>query len=568
MKSVLGLLVVAVVACGGERRFPMADPMWKDTDLESVSVRCRTEGTRKDPQHIACAPKPYVSPLYWDGADNLVFRPISEALGVVTSGESVDVNSLDEVPDSAWFTNRVGRGQLTAVQAGTGACKPEQLLDPDAAADGTWVIDKGKTEGSTGGFRITVPGKGKYMVKTEDAADHPERQSAASAIGLAILHAAGYYTSCEQVIYLRSSVLKLQPGLKTQANFTPEAPFDRAALDKLLSTCTKRGTLSRVIASAWVEGHNVGPFRSSGIRADDPNDIIPHENRRELRAMRVFAAWLGRYDAREENALDSWLADKKDVPDSSPGHLIHYQLDTSEALGGDWGDDGTISKRLGKSYVFDWGDTAQDFITFGIPVRSWERVRAMPGREIFGYFNVADFKPDEWKNEYPNIAFSRMTERDAAWAARVIARFTPEMLAAIAGMGKFTDASNTSYLASVLEGRLERVLERYLLRLSPITDLRVEVGARGNEWLCGVDLAEWRNVRDSSRFKYAAQTSGGAPLQVARRPRGGVCVALVHDPRSPYLRVVIDDGVAKGKLVAHLYDRGEFKLAGLERPSP
>jgi hypothetical protein len=193
----------------------------------------------------------------------------------------------------------------------------------------------------------------------------------------------------------------------------------------------------------------------------------------------------------------------------------------------------------------------------------------VPGRALFGYFNVSDFKADAWKNEYPNIAFSRMTERDAAWAARIVAHFTPEMIEALAKLGKFTDASNATYLAGVLEGRLERVLERYLLRLSPITDLRVEAGSSG-QWLCGVDLAEWRHVRAPSLFRYTARTHLGAPLEVARRSGGGICVALLHDARERYKRIVIDDGVAKGKLVAHLYDLGDqgFKLVGLERPAP
>jgi len=56
---------------------------------------------------------------------------------------------------------------------------------------------------------------------------------------------------------------------------------------------------------------------------------------------------------------------------------------------------------------------------------------------------------------------------------------------------------------------------------------------------------------------------------VAREARGRICIALRHTGE-PYFRVTIDDGVARGKLVAHFYDLGDrgFKLVGLERPAP
>jgi hypothetical protein len=153
-----------------------------------------------------------------------------------------------------------------------------------------------------------------------------------------------------------------------------------------------------------------------------------------------------------------------------------------------------------------------------------------------------------------------MTERDAAWMARILARFTPEMVRALAARGDFTDPLQATYLEHVMQGRLDRILDRYLTRLSPMTDVRVE-----GDHLCAVDLAELRGVRDPARFSYRARTPA-ASLWIAREPGGRVCAKLSHTG-ARYLRVTMEDGVATGSLVAHLYDVGDgFKLVGLERP--
>ena len=60
----------------------------------------------------------------------------------------------------------------------------------------------------------------------------------------------------------------------------------------------------RVVASKGITGKDVGPFKYYGTRPDDPNDIHPHEHRRELRAMRVFGAWLNHDDSRAINTRD------------------------------------------------------------------------------------------------------------------------------------------------------------------------------------------------------------------------------------------------------------------------
>ena len=74
----------------------------------------------------------------------MILRPLSGVFAVDPGGESVDVNSVDEVPDSAWFTNRLGTHPLTIDELMLGACDRSLLLNPEAAAEGTWVVDSGK----------------------------------------------------------------------------------------------------------------------------------------------------------------------------------------------------------------------------------------------------------------------------------------------------------------------------------------------------------------------------------------------------------------------------------------
>jgi hypothetical protein len=273
--------------------------------------------------------------------------------------------------------------------------------------------------------------------------------------------------------------------------------------------------------------------------------------------------------------MDTWISERKEPPDSSPGYVRHYYLDTSDCLGSEWNWDG-ISRRLGYSYLLDWGDISQDFITLGIPRRTWDTISRTPGREKFGYFNVANFQPDQWKNEYPNPAFSRMSERDGAWMARILSHFTPEMVSTLAKMGEFTDPGDTAWLTQTLQGRLQKIMERYLTRLSPIADVHVE----GLSDLCAVDLAEQRGLREPSVFHHEARLGEGRPLPVTNRGGGSVCVTLPHvatdgglrdDAQERYVGVTLTDGVARGRLIAWLYDLGPtrgYSLAGIERPEP
>ena len=338
-----------------------------------------------------------------------------------------------------------------------------------------------------------------------------------------------------------------------------------------ISEAGKRGEKRRFQASAWLGGYLLGPFKYEGTRSDDPNDVIPHEDRRDLRGGRLLAAWLHHFDAREQNSMDSWMAVDKANPESSPGWVKHYYLDTSDCLGSLWEWDG-ISRRMGESYLLDFADIGTDFITFGAIERPWERKKFAPKMEMFGYFHWEEFDPERWRNEYPNPAFSRATEHDNAWMARILSRFDRADIAAIVKLGKFTNPEADEFLTEVLEQRLRKIASRYLTRLSPIADVRVDADGR----LCATDLARRRAVRPEAEFRYDATVRsdrGVSSVRVDVAPDGGLCVTLPHvaaDRASPaYVTVTLRNGVAKGPLEVHLYDFGPsagHKLAGLVRP--
>jgi hypothetical protein len=337
-----------------------------------------------------------------------------------------------------------------------------------------------------------------------------------------------------------------------------------------------------MVASQWLPGQTLGPFRYEGTRDDDPNDVVPHEDRRDLRGARVISAWLNHFDSREQNTMSTWLAVNKDDKESSPGHVRHYYIDLGDCFGSEWDWD-DISRRLGHANYLDLGYVAEDFLTLGIIERPWDRARRSKEGDIFGYFSARDFKPDIWRGGYPNPAFARMTELDGAWAARILARFTPANVEAAVRVGDFTQERHTRYLIDQLLLRQRAILDRYLAGLSPIADVRVS----GNAELCGLDLARARGLskpagfRDSARlYAYAGEELDlrASPL-VRPAADGSVCVSLPSvaeaggvpdDAASRYVIVDIQNGFSKGPLRAHLYDLGPlrgYRLVGIERPA-
>ena len=550
-------LALTLLGCASAAHFPLRAPLTQDDDQRPVNK----------------APEEYFSPFAWDGANYMLFHPVARMFAVDPAGPAVNVNAFDEVPNSSWFENRLGERAMTADEITKGPCS-DKVLNPEAP-DGSWLIDKGKDNGANAGFRVNIEGLGKFMLKTDTQAE-PDRATGATAIAARVYHAVGYYSACDTIVYFRPSLLKLKPGLTVTNNQGTTKAFDQKALDGILSQASRRNGLVRMVASSWLPGKPLGPFRYEGTRSDDPNDIIPHEDRRDVRGGRVVAAWLNHFDSREQNTMDVFLPLDKDKKDG-PGFVRHYIIDMGDCFGSQWTVD-AISKRLGTSYIFDAGHVGEDFITLGIRQRPWDRVRLTGG--IFGYFSARDFVPEEWRGEYPNPAFMRMTEADGAWMARILAGFNDELVSAAVKVGKY-DPESERYLTETLIARRRIVLRRYFSKLSPIA--RVNADQQG---VCGIDLARATGTVPNEAMTFRAYLYRGADLAPApSKPRfratvaPGVCLDIPHaafpDGTVPnaaerYLVVDITNGYAPGPLRVHLYDLGErdgYRLVGIERPS-
>lgn len=573
-----GLALTMLTACASSdpRRFPLRDPVWLDEDLSPVAVPCYEEKGEDGKVKSLCRPKDYVSPFAWDVADKTVFRPVVKFLAADMGFEAKNVNAVDEVPNSSWFTNRIGVQEMSIEELQRGSC-PKRTLDPLNDADGSWVVDQGKPNGANPGFRVNIKGVGKYLLKA-DPDGEGDKATGAATIAARLYHAAGYWSVCDTVIYVPKRLLKLTPGLKFADNSGIEKDFDQAALDNVLGKAQKRGDLVRMLASRWLPGRTVGPFKYEETRSDDPNDVIPHEDRRDLRGARLMAAWLAHFDSREQNSMTTWMSVDEENKDSSPGHTLHWYIDMGDSFGTHWEWD-ALNRRINKSYYFDPGDVAFDFVTLGIPQRPWDVSKKTPGAEQFSYFANDVFEPEEWKGGYPNPAFARMTELDAAWMTRIITRFDDGSIAGVVKLGEFAQKGHPELLTQLLIARRDAIRLRYFSKLSPLAEITAE-----GDTVCATDLARQAGTWPAKDFSYSGSLWSGAALdqnqalKVEVLEAGKVCVKLPKvasdaklPPDSPSRYAVVDlqNGIAPGPLRAHFYDLGDkgFKLVGIERPS-
>jgi hypothetical protein len=391
---------------------------------------------------------------YYDFFQNLMFRPgeLAAKAGAPIPAEAV--NTLGEVPDSEWYTNRHYYRRMTKEELlrGPGNAEPPSTNRP-------WRVVSAKNEGITPGFTI-VDGDGRtYMLKFDPPA-YPEMASAADVITSKFLFALGYNVPENYIVRFRPEQLKIDSSTKFTDPYGKRRAMTQLDLKQILNKVAigPDGDI-RALASRFVPGSPVGPFRYNGTRADDPNDTVPHEHRRDLRGLRVFAAWLGHDDSKSLNTLDTL------VKENGVQFVKHYLIDFGASLGS--ASYGPNSPRSGSDYLFQWGPAAKQFMSLGFSVPKWARAN-YPNIPAAGNFEYQHFNPLEWVPEYPNTAFSNMNDEDAFWAARQVMAFTDEEVRAIVSTGEFTDERAAEWIARCLIERRNKIGRAFFSRVLPV----------------------------------------------------------------------------------------------------
>ena len=434
----IGGVLLAASPRGASVKFYPDDPLQREPETQDAS-----------------AVQQWEIDLVWDLTENLFGRPGDSTPDV----KARNVNTVDEVPDSNWFTNRIGVRPVSVEEAARGP------LTESGPAPGTWSVISAKEAGFSPGFTINDPA-GQMWFVSFDAKGFPEAATGAILVANKIFWTLGYWqvenhlvrVKPDQLVVAESATVKPPSGKRRQMKF--------GDLEDVLRRSHRSADGSyRAVAARAVPGRALGGFRYYGTRPDDPNDVFPHEHRRELRALKVFGAWTNLVDMKAGNTLDSLITE------NGKGVVRHYLQDVGSTFG--TGALGPHEYDEGWEYLVELDRTWKRLATFGFYLQPWQTLRYEKNPAI-GRFEGEGFDPEAWKPRVPTAAFLRARPDDTFWAARRVMAFSDVMIRAMAATGQYSDESAAKLLADVLIQRRDQIGRVYLNAVNPVTSFALD----------------------------------------------------------------------------------------------
>ena len=385
---------------------------------------------------------------------NLFVTPKYQPSGV----RAENLNTIDEVPDSSWFTNRIGARTLTIDEVVRG---PIVGAPPDPSR---WVVIREKLSGMHPGITAR-DATGETWFLEFDPSYYPEAATGAVVMATKFFWAMGYNQVESFLTTFDPKRIEFDPEATLRRPNGKRTPFTRDDINSILENVAPRpdGTF-RVVAGRLLPGTILGNFRYEGTRPDDPNDLVPHERRRELRALRVFGAWTNLTDLKSKNTIDTL------VSENGRSIVKHWLQDVGSTFG-------MCNDRyewdLSWEHFYQRGATAKRAVSFGFALSPWQTVDYTE-RPSIGKFEGDEFDPRTWRPQTPTTAYMEMRADDAFWAALRVGAFSDEMIRAIIHTGEFSDPAAERALADIMIKRRDKILATYLPAVNPIVTPRLE----------------------------------------------------------------------------------------------
>ena len=488
---------IASIAAQRPRAYSKEKPIRTDFDMENVD-------------------KPKSQPMgyLYDLVDGTVFRPIRNSLNIKRTirritgkknKEAVNVNVLDQVPNSSWFTKRMGFRSMPLEELLRG---PNRGNGPNTEKKLTVI--KGKTIGTSSGFWIK-DGLGDIYILKFDSPKFPELASGAEMIGTKMFYAFGYNVPENYLFRFRREDLVIGKKAKFRNDENRKAKMREKDLDLILSRVARqKDGRYRALASKLIKGKPIGGFSFSGKRKDDSNDIIPHEIRRDIRALKVFGAWTEHNDLRAGNTLDFF------VEEDGRKFVKHYLIDFGSTFGSDTGR--ANLPEVGREYGFDFEQARKILLTAGIYQPPWRSKKYDP---VFsppiGRYSTKSFRPNKWRSNFALTALSEMTSSDGFWAMQIVAAFSPKQIRAIVETAEFSDPKDTEYLTNQIIARQRAIVRYYSRKRTGIGMFSVQNHEKG----ANLSFKDYRLLYPSEKafeigYEYKIQTLDKRPKTLSK----------------------------------------------------
>jgi hypothetical protein len=537
MRAALVFLLIAATSCAerasspaGDLRFKNEPPVWVVNDRKDVPRRPRKRTFLREMYHF----------------DGFWYRRLDRKMEMRAPQRAANVSSLDEVPDSTWFTNRIGVRDLTPAEIAVG---PNRTGSPQDQLP--FTIQSSKVGGIATGFIVTDRRGIKYVLKFEEKGI-PELETAANVVVQRLLWAVGYNVPEDYIIQLRADQLLIDPQAVIEEPTGEKRRLTAADVERALEKVdADQAGMMRALASQFLPGEPIGGHAREGVREDDPNDRVPHELRRELRGAYPIFAWLDHSDIKEDNTVDVYVEDPE-RPDVH--YVVHYLVDFGKALGAQ---PYMNCLRVGPGPRDSMASGARSLISLGILQPTSIRCRTL---EVPSVALVADdFQPGRWRpntlSYFPILEHDRF---DGFWGAKIVMRFTRAHLEAAVGEARYSDPRAPGMVVDRLVRRQRATARYWFDRVDPLD--RFEVLDRGQSWrLCFEDLAiAYRLVGvEGSRYRtrvfdFAGEATGQA-RRVAAAGGGRICID----------RLVPAAGADSYTIVELVTERGERSFPGV-----